>query len=430
MAGHVYWIDASLKNIQRAKLDGSGVEEVVSGLKRPSGLAVDGAKGLLWTDLEDRAVWRAQLDGSQAEVHVEGLQAPTGTSLALSEGRVIWADLSLRQILCSRGGAPEVLLDELKSPNAVATDAAGQVYWGDFGTRKIHRMTGQREVVVPYGRNSTSIVVDSARRKLFWTNFGTGAIYRCNLDGTEMQPLITGLQSPSALALAPKAGHLYWLERSSGAIRRATTEGTHVEDVLRGLPDPWALALLEGEGPAAAIVPIDKYSWTDEGAVVKVYVNESANPAAIAAAGDGRGSALQVEFQARGFVLTVGQSPAFQLRVRGLLQEVLPESCKVRLSAGKRITVSLAKKEPKPWAALSNRNWREAVVHVLDLLSSFQELRVIWTNFYSQGEIWGPLLLQRPLVMDPANPCANLARPEVFQCCELMQHARSTHFFW
>ncbi|CAJ1388295.1 unnamed protein product [Effrenium voratum] len=73
---------------------------------------------------------------------------------------------------------------------------------------------------------------------------------------------------------------------------------------------------------------------------------------------------------------------------------------------------------------------REAVVHVLDLLSSFQELRVIWTNFYSQGEIWGPLLLQRPLVMDPANPCANLARPEVFQCCELMQHARSTHFFW
>ena len=44
----------------------------MSGLKRPSGLAVDGAKGLLWTDLEDRAVWRAQLDGSQAEVHVEG----------------------------------------------------------------------------------------------------------------------------------------------------------------------------------------------------------------------------------------------------------------------------------------------------------------------------------------------------------------------
>ena len=34
-----------------------------------------------------------------------------------------------------------------------------------------------------------------------------------------------------------------------------------------------------------------------QGAVVKVYVNESANPAAIAAAGDGRGSALQARGQ-------------------------------------------------------------------------------------------------------------------------------------
>ncbi|CAJ1365454.1 unnamed protein product [Effrenium voratum] len=436
-----------------AKLDGSGVEEVVSGLKRPSGLAVDGAKGLLWTDLEDRAVWRAQLDGSQAEVHVEGLQAPTGTSLALSEGRVIWADLSLRQILCSRGGAPEVLLDELKSPNAVATDAAGQVYWGDFGTRKIHRMTGQREVV--------ECPTAGTPPASWWTQRGgsssgrtsargpsTDATWRWDGDAaadhraSKPQRFGSGAQGGPPLLAGAELG------RHSPRHHRGDPRGG---DVLRGLPDPWALALLEGEGQEA-IVPIDKYSWTDEGAVVKVYVNESANPAAIAAAGDGRGSALQVDFQARGFVLTVGQSPAFQLRVRGLLQEVLPESCKVRLSAGKRITVSLAKKAAQSGAlglwgrglgaealgsavqpklvSLTEKGAREAIVHVLDLLSSFQELRVIWTNFYSQGEIWGPLLLQRPLVMDPANPCANLARPEVFQCCELMQHARSTHFFW
>eukprot|EP00435_Cladocopium_sp_Y103_P010589 s690_g2.t1 len=48
---------------------------------------------------------------------------------------------------------------------------------------------------------------------------------------------------------------------------------------------------------------------------------------------------------ARGKTVSPEDGPQFQLRILGLLQEVLPEKCKVRLSAGKRITLSLAKKE-------------------------------------------------------------------------------------
>eukprot|EP00913_Durusdinium_trenchii_P027673 g25953.t1 len=64
-----------------------------------------------------------------------------------------------------------------------------------------------------------------------------------------MQPLITDLHSPSALALAPNAGKLFWLERASGKLWRATVEGTHVEELLHDLPDPWALAVWD-EAPA------------------------------------------------------------------------------------------------------------------------------------------------------------------------------------
>ncbi|CAK8990902.1 Low-density lipoprotein receptor-related protein 5 (LRP-5) (Low-density lipoprotein receptor-related protein 7) (LRP-7) [Durusdinium trenchii] len=355
----LFWIDVSLKKIQRANIDGSCVEDVATDLARPSGLALDPSGRVVWSDLEERRIYRCGQDGGDVEVLAEGLQAPTGSSLASDGRRTLWADLSLRQICFVEDASrePKALASELHSPNCVALSTTGDVYWGDFGTRKIHvkRGTQKPEVLVPYGKNSSSLVVDTARRKLFWTNFGTNAIYRCDLEGKEMQPLITDLHSPSALALAPNAGKLFWLERASGKLWRATVEGTHVEELLHDLPDPWALAVWD-EAPAA-LVAIEKYSWADEGAIVKVYISASSNPCALAARGE---ECLEVDFQARGFTLTVrpGNGPDFQLKARGLLQEVVPEKCKVRLSTGKRITLSLAKKDPLvTWSALSNRNW-------------------------------------------------------------------------
>ncbi|OLQ05248.1 Low-density lipoprotein receptor-related protein 6 [Symbiodinium microadriaticum] len=487
-AGRIYWIDAAEKAIRSARLDGSDMEVLVSGLQCPSGIAVDAAKGeLYWSDLADRKIRRVYLDGSNPQEVVEGLAAPSGTSLALDEERLLWADLSLRQILCAkRDGSsktPQVLVSDLSKPNAVAVDAfSRKVYWGDFGTRKVHRACSdgtQSEVVVPYGKNSTSMVVDSVRSKLFWTNFGTHAIYRCDLDGRDMQPVITGLEGPSAVALAPRAGRLYWVERTAGRIRRACVDGSLVEDsaeknedawiavkkrmskdVLCNLGDPWALALgPESQGSAlcrspkraetagdvqeVSAVSIEKYSWTDEGSAVKVYVSESSSPAAVAAAGDGRRpDALKADFQTRSFLLTVTGTDGskFELRVRGLMEDIIPDRCKVRVSQGKRITITLAKKDYKTWSVLSQRNWvaihvsaqskpkdqQEAIASAMAALSNFDQISVVWSNFYSKAEVSSELLSQRPLVMDPTNPTFNVAHPEVFDCSQLVSLARSS----
>eukprot|EP00931_Biecheleriopsis_adriatica_P116525 TRINITY_DN92160_c0_g1_i1.p1 TRINITY_DN92160_c0_g1~~TRINITY_DN92160_c0_g1_i1.p1 ORF type:complete len:408 (+),score=75.55 TRINITY_DN92160_c0_g1_i1:67-1290(+) len=400
-AGKIFWIDAAAKKIQCANIDGSCVEDVLVGLASPSGLAVDCTRGLLyWSDLGDKKIRCAHLDGTCQEDIVSGLTTPSGTSLALDATRIYWTDLTLRQVLCAkRDGSsmtPEVFISDLFSPNAVAFDSFGnKVYWGDFASKKIHRCSAdgsKAEVVVAYGKNSTSMVVDAVRGKLFWSNFGTHAIYRCSLDGKDMEPLITGLDNPSCVALAAKAGRIYWIERGNGKIRRAAVDGSHVEDVVCGLSDPWAIALgperrrpvapalepsgnegyrVEGSAEAAGdkkegaaaeavcTVPIQKFSWADEGSNVKVYINESSNPAVLAAAGDGRLGRVDCDFQPRSFSLNVhGEDGSlFELKVRGLLHEVLPEKCKVRVSAGKRITVSLAKKEESAWNALSSRNW-------------------------------------------------------------------------
>lgn len=73
---------------------------------------------------------------------------------------------------------------------------------------------------------------------------------------------------------------------------------------------------------------------------------------------------------------------------------------------------------------------RQAVANVMSLLSRFDELRIVWSNFYTKSDVWAPLLRQRPLLMDPVNPFVNIAEPQAFDARELMAAARTTHFFW
>jgi hypothetical protein len=73
---------------------------------------------------------------------------------------------------------------------------------------------------------------------------------------------------------------------------------------------------------------------------------------------------------------------------------------------------------------------RVAIANVMALLAQFNDLRIVWSNYYSKDDVWAPLLRQRPLLMDPTNPFVNIADPTAFDASELMSLASSTHFFW
>lgn len=73
---------------------------------------------------------------------------------------------------------------------------------------------------------------------------------------------------------------------------------------------------------------------------------------------------------------------------------------------------------------------RIAIANVMSLLARFNEVRIVWSNFYSKEDVHAPLLRQRPLLMDPTNPFVNVADPQAFDPRELMELAGTTHFFW
>jgi 2'-5'-oligoadenylate synthetase len=76
------------------------------------------------------------------------------------------------------------------------------------------------------------------------------------------------------------------------------------------------------------------------------------------------------------------------------------------------------------------RDQKTAIANAMSLMARFNELRIVWSNYYSKEDIWSPLLQQRPLLMDPVNPYLNVADPQDFDASQLMSLAKTTHFFW
>jgi hypothetical protein len=72
----------------------------------------------------------------------------------------------------------------------------------------------------------------------------------------------------------------------------------------------------------------------------------------------------------------------------------------------------------------------QMIANCMSLLSRFDQLRVVWSNYYDPSDVWSPLMLQKPLLMDPVNPFSNVADPQDFDARELMSFAAKTHFFW
>ena len=253
--GKMYWTAEGPARIQRADLDGSNVEDLVTaGLVNPRGLALDAAGGkMYWLDRGTGKLQRADLDGSNVEDLVTtGLQHPLSLALDVAAGKVYWLDHRTARILRANldGSSVESLVSTGRQPEGLALDvAAGKMYWMTVGTDRIQRanLDGSNvEDLVTTGLDGPSgLALDTAAGKMYWTDSGTDRIQRADLDGSNVEDLVTtGLRQPEELALDVGAGKMYWADWNTGKIQRANLNGSSVEDVLSAGPrGPYGLAL-------------------------------------------------------------------------------------------------------------------------------------------------------------------------------------------
>ena len=119
--------------------------------------------------------------------------------------------------------------------------------------------------VIPDTRNweRENLAVDdtmgTSGGKLYWVNRAAGLIRRANLDGTDVETVISGLTNPNYVAVAPLSGYLFWVGNSpscdTSTIERANLDGTGRQVLFSGLGFA---------GPLAVDELFGKLYWTDQ----------------------------------------------------------------------------------------------------------------------------------------------------------------------
>ncbi len=263
----MYWTDDGTDKIQRANLDGSNIEDLVTqGLADPIGIALDMSSGkMYWTNWGKHKIQRANIDGSNIE-HF-GWGAVSSIALDVTGNKLYWTTRSTSSSIRHAnldGSNVEILITQgLDAPNGIALDVlGGKMYWTDGGADKIQRanLDGSNVENLVTGLSiPNGIALDVLGGKMYWTDCGTDKIQRANLDGSNIEALVTGLKEPNGIALDVLGGKMYWTDGDTDKIQRANLDGSHVEDLVTGLDNPSGIVIVMSslvdpitEGPAIA----------------------------------------------------------------------------------------------------------------------------------------------------------------------------------
>lgn len=303
--------------IRRMNTDGTGLETLLTSLDDPTELQLDPANGkMYWFDRRGAAIQRSVLDGSGLETSVPSGEVADGSYLGLdpARGKLYWIrnDEEIRRASLDGSNVETIIPGQsFNELLCLVLDRTNQkLYWvndGGSGSSFIGRSdldgSNMQEIVALNDFPDVSCpLIDTAAGLIYWGDADNDAIKTAGLDGSNVQTLILGLDSPSQLAFGP-GGKLYWMEPGVG-ICRADANGNNIETLVDAGPrflvldsaqkliwNNWGVQLatanLDGSGvsilfraPAsthgiALDAQNDKLYWANGGTVARVNADGS-----------------------------------------------------------------------------------------------------------------------------------------------------------
>jgi sugar lactone lactonase YvrE len=244
----LYWVNSNDNAIVMSDQDGNNRHTILMDVPvdSPEGLAVDQSTGNLYWIRNVRfgikSINRARLSGGDYRVLIDsGMDDPKRIAIDGEEGYVFWTDFGNNKVFRSDLDGSNVveLADELNLPLAVGVDTHNKmVYWSNADA--IERMAydgSNRETIVTRDDGIWSprgLAIDSGNGRLFWIDAGVPSgdsfIYSSDLDGSDMQTVLSGISRSTALDLAldPVHNQIYYSSSASSprGIYRVSYDGS------------------------------------------------------------------------------------------------------------------------------------------------------------------------------------------------------------
>lgn len=220
--GKIYWTSLNRAQspdrpeILRGNSDGSAVELLMAtGLSRPTSIAVDGRGGkIYWVNSGNNKILRSNLNGSATEeIVVHG--KPRKIEIDGESGKIYWIDAASGIHHADLDGTGvEVLIADIGNSLGLGIDPLEQkIYWSVNNKQELHLIRTadfngrNRETVVEERRIDSwwtdieDIEIDGIHKKIYWIDSRYGLIFRANLDGTNVETIISNLVEPKDITL-------------------------------------------------------------------------------------------------------------------------------------------------------------------------------------------------------------------------------------
>ena len=295
----IYWTEADWRTntgkIRRAHLDGSHVKDIVTGLQAPTAIALDMLRRkVYWTDEGTRKIQSADLTGRNVKDIVTGFRLPRGEGPISIYIRCL--DGKCTGVASWKKGEMWLTHDLLINPGFLALDVQRKkIYWLNQMLDDIQRanLDGSDVEDLVTWAFSNSLTLDRNRGKMYWTDYSMNAIRRANLDGSSVEDLVTTIGEPVSLALDVARGKIYWTVWVRGfdgprTIQRADLDGSNVEEIFTS-PDHLKSLALDPVGAKIYWITSESDTYTGkiqrsnlDGSKVETIITGLNNPWSIA----------------------------------------------------------------------------------------------------------------------------------------------------
>ncbi len=254
--GDLYWTNGS--DLRTADLANGGARNVVAGLSRPIGVALDAAAGhVYWAEDQGNRIMRSGLDGMEITPLVTDRTLPQFLVIHPEENRMYWTQWTQGLFAADLDGNDIVHLidqDTNQTSGLTLDTETGELYMASAGNGELFRIDsdgGGLTTVTTFTAGVYGLAFDSADKILYASNFNTGTILRYAIDTGTIETIFDGLQEPLGITLSSDGGTLYWVERIGGRVKSGPSDGSQAPEILvEGETSPFGISLLapaEGE---------------------------------------------------------------------------------------------------------------------------------------------------------------------------------------